>query len=51
MDLELSVHEITVKEKYYATIRKGYALGFIVAFTNDEEEPSDQKILNTVAFR
>ena len=51
MDLELSVREITIKEKYYAAIIKGYALSFIVAFTNDEEESSDQKILNTVTFQ
>jgi hypothetical protein len=51
MDLELSVRGITIKEKYYAAIIKGYALSFIVAFTNDEEESSDQKILNTVTFQ
>jgi hypothetical protein len=51
MDLELSVRGITIKEKYYAAIIKGYALSFIVAFTNDEEESSDQKILNIVTFQ
>jgi hypothetical protein len=51
MDLELSIRGITVKQKYYMTIMKGYALGFIVSFTNDEEESSDQKILNTVTFQ
>jgi hypothetical protein len=51
MESEISIRRITVKQKYYAALMKGYALSFIVSFTNDEEESSDQKILNTVTFQ
>jgi len=51
MYLEFSIRGTMVKEKYYMTIMKDYAVGFIVSFTNDEEESSDQKILNTVTFQ
>ena len=51
MDVELSLRGTIVKEKYYVTIMKGYALTFIVTFTNNEEESSGQKILNAVRFQ
>jgi hypothetical protein len=51
MDLELSIRGIKVKEKYFATVIKGYALSFIVMFKGDEEEPAQQKILDSLAFK
>jgi len=50
MELEISMLGKVVKQKYYATIRKGYALSIIVSFTNDGEAASLQKILDSVAF-
>jgi hypothetical protein len=51
MDTEIKVRGVTVKQKYYATIKKGYALCFITAFTTDDEEASLHKILETVKFQ
>jgi hypothetical protein len=51
MEMEMSVRGIVVKQKYYATIMKGYALCFIVSFTTDEEQASLQKILDTATFK
>ena len=50
MELEISMRGKTIKQKYYATIQKGYALCFIVSFTNDDEAASLQRILNYITF-
>jgi hypothetical protein len=51
METETSVRGMVIKQKYYAAIMKGYALGFVVSFTTDEEQTSLQKILDTVTFK
>ena len=51
MEMEVSIRGIVVKQKYYATIMKGYALSIIVSFTTDEEQASLQKILDAVIFK
>ena len=50
MEVEIHVRGIVVKQKYYATVLKGYAVSMIISFTTDTEEASLQKILDTVAF-
>jgi hypothetical protein len=50
MEVDISVRGKTIKQKYYATIQKGYALCFIVSFTSDDEAASLQKILNSITF-
>jgi hypothetical protein len=50
MELELKIPGNTVKQKYYSTIKKGYALCFIMSFTTDEEESAVHKVFDTVAF-
>jgi len=50
MESEISVRGKTIKQKYYATILKGYALCFIVSFTSDDEAASLQSILNSITF-
>jgi len=50
MDVELKFPGRMVKQKYYSTIKKGYALCFIMSFTTDEEEASVHRIFDTVAF-
>jgi hypothetical protein len=50
MELEMSIVGKVIKQKYYATIQKGYALCFIVSFINDDEAASLQKILDSVTF-
>jgi hypothetical protein len=51
METEMSVRGMVIKQKYYATIMKGYALCFIQSFTTNEEEASLQKVLDTVTFK
>ncbi len=51
MHVELSAGGMTVQQKYYATVMKGYALAFIVSFTTDEEKAPLDKILDSVAFK
>lgn len=51
MHIETSMAGMTIRQKYYAAITKGYALAFIVTFTNDEEESSLNNILKTVTFK
>jgi hypothetical protein len=51
MDAELEIRGIMVKEKYYAVIRKGYALGFVVTYQTDEQESLQHKVLETMTFK
>ncbi len=50
METQMGVRGIVVKQRYYSTIKKGYALSFVTSFTTDEEEASLKKALATVAF-
>jgi hypothetical protein len=50
LEQELSVRGLTIRQKYYTIIKKGYALSFIVSFTTSEEETVLRKALETVAF-
>jgi len=50
MELEMSMLGKVIKQKYYAAIMKGYALCFIVSFTNDDEAASLQRILDSITF-
>ena len=51
MDAEPSVRGTTVKEKYYATIRKGYALSFVEAYVTEDEESFERNVLDIVTFK
>jgi hypothetical protein len=51
MDLELYIRGITVKEKYYVAIIKGYALCVILAYTGEKEELSQQEFLDSITFK
>jgi hypothetical protein len=50
MEAEIHVRGIVVRQKYYATIMKGYAVSIIISFTTDEDEASLQKIVDTLKF-
>ena len=50
-DAEVNIGTIKVKQKYFAAIIKGYALGFVISFTTDEEEKGFQQILADVNFQ
>ena len=51
MHVSMTVGPSTVQQKYYATIMRGYALGFIVSFTTSEQESVLQKALEGVSFK
>jgi hypothetical protein len=51
MDLEFSVGGSVVKEKYYTTIKKGYALGFIEIYVTEEEESFERAVLGSIQFK
>lgn len=51
MSAQMSMADVTVRQKYCATIMKGYALVFIVSFATDEEEAALEDIMKTVTFK
>lgn len=51
LPLEISIGKKTVHEEYYATIMKGYAISFVIAYATDPQEASLQKILNSIKFK
>ncbi len=50
MSVGLSFGEMVVKQKYFVTVLKGYALSFIVSYITEEGELSLRSILETVKF-
>jgi hypothetical protein len=51
MYVEIPMPGMTVRQKYYSTVMKGYALTFIVSFSTAEEESALHNILKTVTFK
>ena len=51
MPLEMSIAGLTVQQKQYVAITKGYALVIIASYTSDEEEADLNKILQSVRFQ
>ena len=51
MHTAMSMAGMTIRQKYYAAIIKGYALVFIVSFTTEEEESALEDVLKTIAFK
>ena len=47
---ELLLPTKTVKQEYFATVRKGYTLLLILAYSTDEEKAALRSILDTVKF-
>jgi len=50
METYIEAGEMRVTQKYYSIIEKGYALSFILSYSNDEDKKAVQDILNTVKF-
>jgi hypothetical protein len=50
MDVEMHIRKIVIKQKYYSTIMKGYALSFIISSGDDDQQAALQKILESVSF-
>lgn len=51
LDIEMTVGPRTVKEKYYATIRKGYALSLVFIGAADPDDRFEQNAIDTVTFK
>ena len=47
----ITVGDVTVKQKYYATVIKDYALVFITSFNAADQQSALQNILTTVSFK
>lgn len=50
MYTETVMHGLTVKQEYYATIMKGYALSFIITFTDETGRTTLLNVLETLKF-
>lgn len=50
MDVEQSAYGMTVKQTYYSTMRKGYALFFVTTYFNEEDRTALEKILKETRF-
>ncbi|HWH69311.1 MAG TPA: hypothetical protein VNT26_07985 [Candidatus Sulfotelmatobacter sp.] len=50
MDMQMAIGGLRLKQKYHVAIVKGYALGMIISFSNDEQEAALEKILDGVRF-
>jgi hypothetical protein len=50
METQITARGTVIKQKYYATIIKGYALCFVASFATEDEDTALQKILAGVTF-
>jgi len=50
LSVTLPLGRTSVRQKYYTTIMKGYALSFVVTFSTDEEEGMLAKIMQGMTF-
>jgi len=50
MEVKIQLRGTAIRQKYYATIMKGYALCVVVSFVTDEQNASLQKLLNGLTF-
>lgn len=51
METEIAFQRMVIRQKYYSTILKGYALCFIVSYITPAEDARATEILKTLAFR
>jgi hypothetical protein len=51
MDMQQSVAGVTVKQKYYATLRKGYALFFVTNYFDEADGTAMEKIIQGTKFQ
>ncbi len=50
MEVEMKTASLLVKQKYYVTIMKGYALLFITSYTTDEEWKRQDEVIKSIKF-
>src|SRR5262245_4764704 len=51
LETRMTLGDRTVRQKYYSTIRKGYALSFVISYTTDDELKTQNEILKSVTFQ
>jgi hypothetical protein len=51
LDVEMTIGGVTVKQRYFTTLRKGYALSFITSYFEAEDEALERTLLEAVKFR
>jgi hypothetical protein len=51
METSITLGEKTVRQKYYVSVMKGYALAFIASYATDEDAATLQKILDSITFK
>jgi hypothetical protein len=52
LELELqATPKVKVKQEYYATIDKGYAISIILSYVTDEQKSKVEAVLNTLKFQ
>ena len=47
---EMDMGQITVKQKYYTTIMKGYSLGLILTYINNEQYSMIKESIDSISF-
>lgn len=48
---EMEMGQLTVKQKYYSTIMKGYSLGFILTYMNEEQYSMLKESIDSISFK
>ncbi len=51
MHVSMTIGSSTVRQKYYASVMKGYVLILVVSFTTADEESALQKIVDGASFK
>lgn len=50
MNVSMKDAGVTLKQKYYATVRNRFALGVIMTFINDEQKNTLEKVIHSITF-
>ncbi len=48
MTAEMNMSGASIKQQYYATVLKGYVLGVIISYSNDQDQAALKEILATI---
>jgi hypothetical protein len=51
MDMEQSGGGLTVKHRYYSTVRKGYALFFVISYFDEADRLTSENALKSIQFQ
>lgn len=50
LEQQMTMRGLTIKQKYFTIIKKGYALSFVLSYTTEAEEVPLRKALETLSF-